>query len=100
MRDLGVIIDSDVKFHSHVNSAVSKANRILSLIRKSFVNLVYKTLVRPLLAYGYLIWGPFYILDQRLVENIQQRATCLVPSMRHLPYTDQLKKLDIPSLSY
>ena len=26
MRDLGVIIDSDLKFHSHVNTAVSKAN--------------------------------------------------------------------------
>ena len=39
MRDLGVIIDSDLKFHSHVNTAVSKANRILSLLNRSFVNL-------------------------------------------------------------
>ena len=107
MRDLGVIIDSDVKFHSHVNSAVSKANQILSLISKSFVNLssdmlpiFYKTLVRPLLEYGNLIWGPLYILDQRSVENIQRRATRLVPGMRYLPYTDRLRNLDIPSLSY
>ena len=28
MRDLGVIINGDLKFHSHVNSAVSKGNRI------------------------------------------------------------------------
>ena len=26
MRDLGVIIDSELKFHSHTNSAASKAN--------------------------------------------------------------------------
>ena len=62
MRDLGVIIDSDLKFHSHVNTAVSKANRILSLLNRSFVNLstdmlpiLYKSLVRPLLEYGNLI---------------------------------------------
>ena len=70
MKDLGVIIDSDLKFHSHINSAVSKGIRILSLISKSFVNLssdmlpiLYKSLVRPLLENGNLIWGPFYILD-------------------------------------
>ena len=61
MRDLGVIIDSDMKFHSHVSNAVSKANRILQLSSKSFVNLspdmlpvLYKSLVRPLLEYGNL----------------------------------------------
>ena len=55
MRDLGVIIDSDLKFHSHTYSATSKANRILSRISKSFINLssdmlpiLYKSLVRPL----------------------------------------------------
>ena len=62
--------------------------------------ILYKTLVRPLLEYSNLIWGPVYILDQRSVENIQQRATHLVPDMRHLPYTDQLRNLDIPLLSY
>ena len=77
MRDLGVIIDSDMKFHSHVSSAVSRANQVLSLISKSFINLspdmlliLYKSMVRPLLEYGNLIWGPFYIQDQRLVESI------------------------------
>ena len=46
MSNLGVIIDSDVKFHSHVNSAVSKVNRILSLISKSFVNLSTDIFIR------------------------------------------------------
>ena len=108
MRDLSLvhsIIDSDMKFHSHVSSA--KANRILQLISKSFVNLspdmlpiLYKSLVRPLLEYGKLIWGPFYIQDQRLIENIQRRATRLVTTVRHYSYTDRLTLLNLPSLSY
>ena len=107
IRDLGVIIDSDLKFHYHVNSAVSKANRILSLISKSFVNLsvdmlpvLYKSLVRPLLEYSNLIWGPFYIHDKRLIESIQRRATRLVTAVKHYPYPDRLRILNFPSLSY
>ena len=107
MRDLGVTIDCDMKFHSHAISAVSKANRVLSLISKSFVNvspdmlpILYKSLVRPLLEYGKLIWGPFYILGQRLIENIQRRTTHLVPTVRHHPYLDRLRSLNLPSLSY
>ena len=86
---------------------VSKANRILLFVNRSFVNLstdmlpiLYKSLVTPLLEYGSLIWGPFYILDQRLVENVQQRATHLVPGIGHLSYIDRLKTLNIPSLAY
>ena len=74
---------------------------------RSFVNLstdmlpiLYKSLVRPLLEYGNLIWGPFYILDQRLVENVQRRATRLVPGIGHLSYIDRLRTLNIPSLAY
>ena len=78
MRDLiGVIIDSDLKFHSHVNSAVSKANQILSIVCPLLYNLsshssdvlpiLYQSLVRPLLEYGNLIWVhfTFWIRDWR-----------------------------------
>ena len=107
MRDLGVIIDSELKFHCHTNSAVSKANRILSFISKSFIifssdmlPILYKSLVRPLLEYGNPVWGPFYIQDQRIVESIQRRAIRLVPGIRHLTYADRLSILSISSLLY
>ena len=45
-----------------------------------------------------VIWGPFYILYQRLVQNVQRRATHLVPGIGHLSYIDRLKTLNIPSL--
>ena len=35
-RDLGIIIDSKLKFHQQTAAAVSKANQILGIIRRSF----------------------------------------------------------------
>ena len=39
MRDLSVDIDANLKFHSHSNSCVLKANHVLSVIAESFINL-------------------------------------------------------------
>jgi ribonuclease P/MRP protein subunit RPP40 len=38
-KDLGVVIDKDLKFHTHTAQAVSKAFQILTVINKSFANL-------------------------------------------------------------
>ena len=74
-KDLGVIIDEDLKFHKHTAAVVKKANNILSLINKSFESLdrdtlpkLFTTLVRPHLEYGNAVWGPFYKLDQKAVD--------------------------------
>jgi len=36
IKHLGIHIDSNVKFHTHVASVISKANHTLSIIHKSF----------------------------------------------------------------
>ena len=104
-KDLGVHIDNQLKFHDHTATAVSKANQILAVIRSSFENLdddmlprLYKTLVRPHLEYGNLIWGPHYRLDQQAVERVQRRATKLVPNLKDRPYIERLQALKLPSL--
>ena len=38
-KDLGVMIDDQLKFHKHVAINVSKARRLLGLISKCFINL-------------------------------------------------------------
>ena len=55
-RDLGVVMDEGLKFRRQATEAVSKANRVLGTIWRSFANLdkttlpiLYKTLVRPLI---------------------------------------------------
>ena len=52
-KDLGVIIDNQLKFHSHVSSVVSKASKLLAVIRQSFSLLdtetfpyLYKSIIR------------------------------------------------------
>ena len=79
----------------------------MAVIRKSFETLdvkslclLYKAMVRPLIEYGNVVWGPSYIGDQMILERVQKRATKLVPELRHLPYQDRLKKLKLPSLVY
>ena len=106
-RDLWVYVDNDLKFRKQAASAVAKASQVLALIRKSFraincdtLPLLFKSLVRPHLEYGCCIWGPFSKADRKAVERVQRRATKLVPDLRHRPYTERLRLLDLPSLYY
>ena len=69
-KDLGVTIDNQMKFVSHFQASVKKANRIgiikrtFSYIDKTvFLNL-YKALVRPHLQYGSTVWSVLYKKDQ------------------------------------
>ena len=106
-KDLGMIIDNELKFHKHAAMAIKKANRILGLSKKSFVNLdtnslplLYKSLVRPHLEYGNIIWGPHYKEDQKALEKVQKRATKLIPSIQNLPYGERLRQPNLPSLMH
>ena len=106
-KDLGVNMDNELKFHVHSSIAIKKANQILGVIKRSCctrdrttIPLLYKSMVRPHLEYGNIIWGPFYKKDMKAVESIQRRATKLVEGLKTRPYEERLKILDIPSLVY
>ena len=80
------MIDQDLKFHEHTSLVTNKANRVFGLIKRGFTYLhstsmfvcLYKSMVRPMLEYGNIIWGPYYLIDQRKVETIQHRVTKLI----------------------
>ena len=57
-------------------------------------------MVRPILEYGNVIWGPHYLLDQKKVETIQRRATKLINSLLDSDYSTRLTELRLPSLNY
>ena len=104
-RDLGVVVDSELKFREQAASAVSKSAQILAVIQQSFqlidkttLPLLFKTLVRPHLEYGNLVWGPFNWADQKSVERVQRRTTRLVKKARAKPYSERLSLLGLPSL--
>ena len=106
-KDLGVVIDNELKFHNHTSTVVKKANSKLGLIKKSFACLdesilptLYTSLVRPHLEYGNSIWGPHYKVDSIAVEKVQRRATKLVKSIKNLSYEERLQRLNLPSLQH
>ena len=106
-RDLGVHVDPSLKFTQHCEKIVSKANRLVGLIRRSFdyidcqmFSSLFKGLVRPHLEYGNTVWSPLYKKDAILIENVQRRATKLVPELAELDYEDRLRRLNLPSLMY
>ena len=106
-KDLGIVVDRELKFHRQAAVAASKANQILGVIRRSFASLttqslpvLYKTLVRPHLEYGNRVWGPMAVGDQILLERVQRRATKLVTEIRMKTYSQRLQELKLPSLSY
>ena len=102
-RDLGVIVDDELKFHMHTATATKKANQILGIIKKSYQtrgavtkSTLYKAMVRPHLEYANSIWGPFYKGDIKKAEAVQHRATKLIPELKDKPYEDHLKALQLP----
>ena len=56
--------------------------------------------IRPHLEHGNCAWGPSSRGDQKQVEKVQRRATKLVPKLRNKPYSQRLKELGLPSLTY
>ena len=104
-RDLGVIIDNKLDFGKHIRTIVGKANRVLGMIRVSFACLnvpmmynLYTSLVRPLLEYCVQVWSPYKIKYITLLERVQRRATRMVPKLKKLPYSERLKKMNLPRL--
>ena len=106
-KDLGVNVDPSLKFSKHCEKAVNKANQLLGLIRRSFdyidkesMTYLFKGLVRPHLEYANCVWSPGNKKDSTLVENVQRRATKLVPEVKEFEYEQRLEKLKLPSLVY
>ena len=104
-RDLGVTIDDRLDLGNHIRSIVARANRILGLIKISFACLdksmflnLYLVLVRPHLEYCVQVWSPYKQKYIKLLERVQRRATKLVPGLRHLEYSERLKRLGLTTL--
>jgi hypothetical protein len=106
-KDLGVIFMEELNFSKHINSCISKANKMMGIIKRCFDNLdettfvpLYKSLVRSNLEYGNVIWRPHKRNEIEKLEKVQRRATKCVKSLSNLTYVDRLKKLKLPTLEY
>ena len=64
----------------------------------NLVRLLYVSLVRPHLELAVPVWNPYMKKDIEKLENIQHRATRLVPKLRKKVYGYRLEKLRLTTL--
>ena len=83
VKDLGVIVSSDLTWSKHIEVVVAKANKTLGLIKRLLKDtsdlkvrkILYCALVRPILEYACNLWSPYTVKRRKLIENVQRRAT-------------------------
>ena len=92
-----------LKFSGHLVEKINKANKIMGLIRRSFVHLelatfklLFTALVRSQLEYVSQVWCPHLMKDIEAVETVQRRPTKLVLILKDLTYeeTEETKSTD------
>ena len=99
-RNLPVLLSADGTKHKQVNSAASKTNRVLRLMKSTFcywsdeiVRSIYPKFVRPYLEFTSSVWNQnleYYY--SKSIESVQRRATTLTKEPYHLPYEKRLKR--------
>ena len=107
-KDLGVIFSSDLSWSKHIESIISKAYRILFLIKRTFSissptsvkKQLYQSLVLPILTYCSTVWRPFLLKDITILEKVQKRATKYIVNDSSLNYKDRLSKLQMLPLMF
>ena len=106
-KDIGVYVDCDLTFDTHISEKVKKANSMFGVIRRNFQYLdektflpLYKSLVRTHLDYACSVWSPYKMKHIEQIESVQRRASKQLPGMAELTYPERLKKLKLPTLAY
>ncbi len=101
IRDLGVIISSDMKFEKHMNNITKLASRTANLIHRCFIYKkpeflmqMFNVFVRSKLEYASPVWNPQYKKDIDVIEKVQRRFTRRIRGCKNLSYVERLKKLD------
>jgi ribonuclease P/MRP protein subunit RPP40 len=100
VKDLGILVESNLKPSAHCSNIVLKANARAKLILKAFLSCDYKSLaralavyVRPLLEYCSPAWSPHNKGDIDLIENVQRAFTRKVYYMCNLQYVSYNERL-------
>ena len=106
-KDIGITIDSELTFDTHIALKIKKANQTMGLIRRVFSHMgkemflrLYPAFVRSHLEFSQVVWAPWRRAQIRRIEAVQERATRMVEGLGHLDYTERLKALKLTTLSY
>ena len=103
--DLGILVDTRLRFDKHVCNIVHKAHQWAALIKRCFrtrdANVLMKAFtvyVRPLLEYCSPVWNPQYVCHISNIESVQRRFTKHLTGLKNNTYITRLSKLNVDSL--
>ena len=105
LKDLGVTLDTHIKFAPHITQIVARAKQRLFLLFRAFTTretapllLAFKSYILPLLSYCSTVWSPALFGDFCIIESVQRLFTRKLSGMKELSYKDRLMALDLPTL--
>ena len=105
VKDLGLIITPDLSWSTHIAKITEDSRKMASWILSVFYERtaevllpLYKSIVRSRAEYLCPAWNPSKVEDIMKLESVQRTFTSRIREVRHLPYWERLKELNIMSL--
>ena len=105
VKDLGVTVDSNLKYNHHISNIVAQAKRRAGLLFKCFrtrnaetMARAFKVYIRPLLEYASNIWSPIQTGLIEQIESVQRQFTKRIDNLQSLSYPERLVELNLESL--
>ena len=103
IKYLGVVLQSDMKFNTHITNKINIANRQLGLIKRALFNapesaklLAYTSLCRPHVEYASSVWDPHLDYSNHDIEKVQNKAIRFICNLKGRDIiTETRKKLDL-----
>ena len=104
VKDLGIYIDSDMTFKTHINTIISKTNNKCSWILRTFYNrelhtlrMLWKTLAQPHLDYGALLWYPTG--NHSLMEGLEGPLRSFTRNIKGCKQMNYWQRLDFTGIN-
>ena len=105
VKDLGVVVSTDLSWSPHVNSIASTARKVAAWVLSAFKSrnritmmTLYKSLVRSHLEYCCPLWNSNKMSDIEQIEGVQRTFTSRIWGFQHLNYWQRLRALNLMSL--
>ena len=104
-RDLGVDVDTTLRFHRHISSISSKALGVSANILRGtvcrspeFMKKIFIAHIRPLMDFCSTVWNTGYITDIKSLEAVQRRWTKRIDGLSNMQYSERLRYLSLFSI--
>ena len=99
IKHLGIMLDSNLNWKSHINYTVKKVKRSIGLLSKlryyinSFtLKKLYYALIYPFLTYGILVWGSTYCTTLQPLFILQKKVVRIITFSKFYEHTSPIFK--------